>query len=53
MSLSSTALLPSEKDAPAPENKDLLEPIHAATSPQEQVDALIALSEQLPVLIVQ
>lgn len=31
----------------APDNKDLLGPIHAATSPQEQLDALHALSEQL------
>jgi hypothetical protein len=49
MSLSSTELLPLATDAPASDNKDLLGPIHAATSPQEQVDALIALS----VLLVQ
>jgi hypothetical protein len=49
MSLSSTELLPLETDVPTPENEDLLGHIHAATSPQEQVDALIALS----VLLVQ
>lgn len=53
MSLSSTELLPLETAALAPVNKDLLGPIHAATSPQDQVDALIILSEQLPVLLVQ
>jgi hypothetical protein len=53
MALSSASLLALEVDTPAPENKDLLGPIHAATSPQEQVDALIRLSEQLPVLLAQ
>ena len=47
MALSSTELLTLETDAPAPEKKDLLGSIHAATSPQEQVDALIALSALL------
>jgi hypothetical protein len=53
MSLSSTELLHVESVAPAPESKDILESIYAATSPQEQVDALIALAEHLPVLLVQ
>jgi hypothetical protein len=39
MSLSSTELLPLETDEPAFESKDLLGPIDAPTSPQEQVDA--------------